>query len=113
MDHPPDEHPAVLNYATVPDPPGWPIIIYLGALVWAFVTLRLFTQPWVQPPSYAKLNGFRFRVQLSALTCAAIRLAWAAYRKDRSRAWVLYVVLLTLAAPFWLLLEGIGNWLGE
>jgi hypothetical protein len=113
MDHPPDEQPAVLNYATVPDPPGWPIIIYLGALVWAFVTLAFFTHSWVAPPWLAKYEARQSRIQLIVLACAAIRLAWAVHRKDNSKGWVLYVVLLTLAAPFWLLLEGIGNWLGE
>jgi hypothetical protein len=107
-----DHQPAVLNYATAaaPDPPGWPIGIYLAALAWAYITLSLVTQSRVAPPWQKRLERFQLRVQLVVLTCAAIRLAWAVYRKDKSRGWILYVVLLALAAPFWMLMEFIGPW---
>jgi hypothetical protein len=115
MDHPPDEQPAVLNYATAtaPEPPGWPIGVYLGALVWALITLALFTYRLPKRPWDAWINHLYLCLQLIALSCAAIRLAWAVYRKDKSKGWVLYVVILTLAAPFWRLLERIGYWLGQ
>jgi hypothetical protein len=113
MNHPPDEQPAVLHYATAPDAAGWPIGVYVGALLWAFITLRLFTWRLAKRPSDAELNYFGLRVQLAFLTLAAIRLAWAVIRKDRSRGWVLYVILLALATPLWLLLERIGYRLGE
>jgi hypothetical protein len=113
MDDSPHNHPAVLHYAAAPDLPGWPIDIYLGALVWAFITLSLVTQSWVAPPWLHRLQRLQLRVQLVVLTCAAIRLAWAVYRKDKSRGWILYVVLLALAAPFWLLMKHIGYSLGR
>jgi hypothetical protein len=108
-----DKQPQVLNYTTAADPPGWPIGIYCGALFWAFITLRLFTTRLVKRPSDAQLNRFTLCVQLVFLTLAALRLAWAVAHKDKTKAWLLYVVLLALATPLWLLMEHIGYRLGE
>jgi hypothetical protein len=83
------------------DRSNWPIRLYIGALVWAFITLSIFT------PSLDgyETNRARMRGQIALLACALLRLAWSLHRKEKSRGWVFYVTLLFLAAPLWLVLE--------
>ena len=109
----PDNQPAVLNYATATDRPGWPVGIYIGALLWAFATLRLVSIRLIKGPRDAELAAIELRSQLLWLALPAARLAWAVFRKDRNRWWVVYVVLLGLAAPLWVMLREIGYWLGR
>jgi uncharacterized membrane protein HdeD (DUF308 family) len=98
---PAENKPLVLDYAKDADKSSWPAGLYVGALVWAFLTLSVFT------PSLdgQENNAARMRAQVALLACATLRLAWALHRKEKGKGWKFYVVLLALAAPIWLLVE--------
>jgi hypothetical protein len=93
--------PEVLDYAKPADNSNWPVRLYVGALIWAFLTLSILT------PSLdgQENNAARMRAQVALLACAVLRLAWALHRNEKSRGWVFYVILLALAAPIWMLVE--------
>ena len=95
------EKPAVLEYETSSDKTSWPVRLYIGALVWAFFTLGIFTPAL----DGREANKARLRAQVALLACALLRLAWAIHRKEKGRGWKFYLVLLFLAAPIWLLIE--------
>ena len=101
MDSNPESKPAVLVYGTVADKSGWPVGIYIGALVWAFLTLSVFTPAL----DGRENNAARGRGQVTLLACALLRLAWALHRREKNRGWIFYVILLFLAAPIWILVE--------
>jgi uncharacterized membrane protein HdeD (DUF308 family) len=96
-----DNKPNALDEVKPTETGSWPTRLYVGALVWAFVTLSVLTPSLDGPES----NAARMRAQVALLACAMLRLAWALHRKEKSRGWVLYSVLLFLAAPLWLLVE--------
>jgi hypothetical protein len=78
---------------------SWPVVLYVGAMVWAFATLFALTQL----NDGAEINRVRLRTQVTLLSCAAARLVWAVLRKEKGKGWLFYVVLLLLAAPLWFL----------
>jgi hypothetical protein len=108
-----DKTPAVLSYASTAEAGGWPVGWYVAALVWAFVTLRFVSPYIVKRPEDLILIRFCWRVQIVFLTAAALRLVWATVRSEKSRSWILYIILLALAAPLWLPMESAGYALGR
>jgi hypothetical protein len=104
----PGAAPVILDYGRGDDAGGWPVGLYVGALVWAFVTLHL-TYELPKGPAAVARNNFRFWMQVALLACAAIRLVWARHRKEKGRGWMFYVVLLGSAAPLWFLAEHIDD----
>jgi hypothetical protein len=80
---------------------SWPVRLYIVALVFAFLTLGVFTPALDGRAS----NVARNRAQVALLACATLRLAWALHTREKGKGWVFYVVLLFLAAPIWLLIE--------
>jgi hypothetical protein len=89
---------------TIPTHPAktsWPIRLYLGALVFAFLTLAVFT------PSLSgrEVNVGRARAQAGICLILVLRLLWAVHRRERGNAWRVYVACMFLAVPIWLLVE--------
>ena len=101
MDDPNADSDKILDFGPPALKSTWPIGLYLGAVVWAFLTLIVFTAALDGPET----NAARSRAQIALIACALIRLAWALHKKDGSRGWIFYVVLLFLAAPTWMLIE--------
>jgi hypothetical protein len=91
----------VLDYGRPAAKSSWPTGLYVGAVIWAFLTLSMFTASLDGP----ERNAARGRGQTALLACALLRLAWALHRKEKSRGWMFYVILLFLAAPLWMLIE--------
>lgn len=88
-----------LDYSrSTPPRSSWPVALYTCALIWAFVTMRMYT---AMTTSYRAESIAELRTQLPLLACAAIRLAWARHRREQGRGWVFYVVLLFLAPLVW------------
>lgn len=101
-DDPPGEVQLVpLGYSPVADKSSWPIWLYVAALIWAYLTLSIFTLAL----DGREINAARARGQVALLACATLRLAWALHRREKGKGWVFYVVLLFLAAPLWILVE--------
>src|SRR5687768_12443655 len=91
-----------LDYSSQGGPASnWPTGWYVAALVWAFVTLNL---AGAATAVYREERMAEFRTQVALLFCAAARLAWARYRSERSRGWIVYVSMLVLAVPVWYLI---------
>jgi hypothetical protein len=101
LNDPKERSDNALNYAPAAEKSSWPTGVYVGAVVWAFLTLSIFTAALDGPET----NAARGRAQIALVACALIRLAWALHKKDKSRGWIFYVVLLFLAAPIWMLIE--------
>jgi 4-amino-4-deoxy-L-arabinose transferase-like glycosyltransferase len=89
------------NAPSEPQKTSWPIRLYLGALVFAFLTLSLFT------PSLSgrDVNVGRARTQAGICLIFVLRLLWAVHRKEQGKTWRVYVVCMLLAVPIWLLVE--------
>jgi hypothetical protein len=86
----------------------WSVPVFLAGLVIAFVQLALFTPAL----DGSDRNGARIVTQLAILGVLLARLLVARLRRERSRAWVAYVVCMCLAAPIWILvLEPFVVWL--
>ena len=100
MNQAPTNRPEVLDGEPA-ETSNWPVRLYVGALLWAFLTLSVFTPAL----DGRENNAARMRAQVALLACAVLRLAWALHRKEKSRGWLFYVVLLFLAAPIWVLVE--------
>ena len=96
-----------LQYATAADRPGWPVWIYLGALVWAFLSLHVSSHELAKNDQAVHRNTLRTTTQVVLLSLASVRLAWSVFRKETSKGWVVYVVLLLLAAPLWFFAENL------
>jgi hypothetical protein len=75
--------------------------LYIGALLFALVSLAAFT------PSLdgAAMNAARGASQLAICGVLGLRLAWALHRREQSKAWILYVIGMFLAVPIWLIVE--------
>ena len=98
--HPP---PLALDYSPDALPKSsWPVGLYLFALIWAFVTMRIDT---AFTTAYRSEAIAELRTQLPLLACAAARLAWARWRREQGRGWVFYVVLLFAAPVLWAVLS--------
>ena len=80
---------------------SWPIRLYLGALVFAFLTLSVFTPTL----SGREINLGRARAQAGICLVFALRLLWAVHRREQSKTWRVYVACMVLAVPIWLLAE--------
>ena len=77
---------------------SWPIKLYLGALVFAFLTLAVFTPTL----SRREINAGRARTQAGICLIFVLRLLWAVHRKEQSKTWRIYVACMFLAVPIWL-----------
>lgn len=84
----------------------WPAKMFLAALVFAFITLSMFTAAL----DGAVINNARSQTQAGICLILGIRLLWAVYRKERSKIWVVYIACMFLAVPIWLLVE---EWLRD
>jgi hypothetical protein len=85
----PTKNPPVLEYGKEAEKSSWPALLYLGAVVWAFLTMIVFT---------ASLDGrennlARVRAQIALSICAILRLGWALYKKEKGLGWVSYITL--------------------
>ena len=87
--------------ASEPQKTSWPIRLYLGALVFACLTLAVFT-PTLSGP---EINAGRVRTQAGVCLVLVLRLLWAVHRGEQSRTWRVYVACMFLAVPIWLLVE--------
>ena len=94
-------------YSTTANAGGWPVGIYVGALVWAFVTLHLSSHELAKNQQAVDRNTLRTMTQAVLLSLAGIRLALSVFRKEKGKGWVFYAVLLLLVAPLWFLAEGL------
>ena len=92
---------AVRADASRPAKTSWPVRLYLSAIVFAFFTLALFTTTL----SGAAINAARLRTHAGILLLFVLRLLWAVHRREQSKRWRVYVWLMFLAAPLWLLVE--------
>lgn len=80
---------------------SWPIKLYLGAVVFALLTLVIFTSALDGP----ELSAGRIRTQAGICLIFVLRLLWAIDQKEQSKIWRVYVTCLFLAAPIWMVLE--------
>lgn len=80
---------------------SWPIKLYLGALVFAFLTLAVLTPTL----SGREINAGRASTQAGICLIFVLRLLWAVHRKEQSKTWRIYVACMFLAVPIWLLVE--------
>ncbi len=80
---------------------NWPMLPYLGALVFATATLALFTPALDGHAAQAA----RIAAQLAILAVFVGRFVLAYVRHEQSRRWIAYVVAMMLATPLWLLVE--------
>jgi hypothetical protein len=87
--------------ASEPQKTSWPIKLYLGALVFAFLSLSIFTPAL----DGREVNIGRARTQAGICLIFVLRLLWAVHRKEQSKAWQVYVACMFLAVPIWLLVE--------
>ena len=97
-------HPSHLRMDTLPAQPAktsWPIRLYLGALVFAFLTLAVFTPTLTG----REVNIGRGRTQAGICLILLLRLLWAVHRREHSKTWRVYVACMFLAVPLWLLVE--------
>jgi hypothetical protein len=95
MDDPP--HP--LSYSRhEAEESSWPVGIYLGALLWAFITMRWYT---AVTTGYRDESLAQFRTQVALLGCALLRLVWARLRRERGIRWAFYIALLVLSPILW------------
>ena len=76
---------------------NWPIGLYLVALFFAYFSLAILTLSLDGP----LMNRARFMAQSSICAIFGLRLAWAVYRREQSKAWVVYVVVMFCAVPIW------------
>ncbi len=87
--------------APAPQATTWPIKPYLAALLFAWITLVLFTTAldgrWI--------NAARLRTQAGICLILLLRLLWAVHRHERNRLWIVYLTGMALAAPLWILIE--------
>ena len=91
--------PIPLEYRTEPMPKSsWPVAIYISALVWALLSLRLNT---ALSSVYNEGSGAALRTQMALLLGAAGRLGWARTRREQGRGWIFYVALLAVAPLLW------------
>jgi hypothetical protein len=107
MGKPPEDRSPVLDYSTAPSSRGGLVALSIGALIWAYFTLAFGTGEFFRTPGALARNNFRLGVQVPLLLFAAIRLGWAAYRREKGKGWAFYLTLLFLAAPLWKLAEAI------
>lgn len=87
----------------------WPVRLYIGALLFAFVTLQVGT---VSLAGEA-LNQGRSLCQLGICGVLGLRLAWAMHTREQSKTWILYVVGMFLAVPIWIAIEPLVFALGR
>ena len=80
---------------------SWPIRLYLGALVFGFLTLSVFTPTLTG----REINIGRTRTQAGICLIFVLRLLWAVHRKEQNKTWRIYVACMFLAVPIWLLVE--------
>lgn len=78
---------------------GWPYAALILCLIWAFLTLAIFT-PRLDG---AHNNNARGIAQVSILAVVTARIIFAACRREKNRIWWLYFWGLFLAVPIWLI----------
>lgn len=97
------QEPVPLDYSHLtPANSNWPLRLYALALIWAVVSLRWYT---AVTTSYREDSLAELRAQLPLILGAALRLAWARYRREQSKGWIFYVALLLLAPVIWALIS--------
>jgi hypothetical protein len=101
----------VPEYARAAYSRGWPVGMYVGALVWAFVTLHVSSHELAKNQQAVSRNTLRTTSLVVLLAVAALRLAWSVVRKESGKGWVFYVLPLLLAAPLWFFTERLLWWL--
>lgn len=79
---------------------SWPVALYIVAMIFAWLTLTVFTQA-----VDGALSGGRMLAQLCIMVVLGLRLAYAMRVKERSRTWIIYVAGMFLALPIWLIAE--------
>src|SRR5690554_129806 len=80
---------------------NWPTPLYLSAMIFALVTLVMFTPAL---DGYWR-NAIRGAMQALVLFVFLGRMFLALRRGEQSKVWIPSVVLMFLAAPLWLLME--------
>lgn len=78
---------------------NWPVRLYLGALVFAFVSMLIFTT------ALDTIQPARGGAQLAICGVLCFRLVCAVRWRERSKVWIPYVVGMFLAVPIWLAAE--------
>jgi hypothetical protein len=106
-----ERQPIPLTYSRQSLPKSsWPVGLYVFALLWAFVTMRIYS---AVTTSYREENMAQLRTQVPLLVCAAIRLIWARCRRETGNGWMFYIVLLFLAPILWAALSPVLARLGR
>jgi hypothetical protein len=105
-----ERQPLLLDYSQQPlAKSSWPVGLYVFALLWAFVTMRVYS---AATTAYRNENLAQLRTQVPLLACAAIRLIWARCRREQGKGWTFYVVLLLLAPILWAVVSPVLAHLG-
>jgi predicted permease len=88
---------------------NWPVMAYIGALLFAFITLFLFTHSL----GGAALNIGRSFAQLAICGVLGLRLARAMHRNEHNKIWIAYIVAMIFAVPLWCMAESLVLSLGH
>lgn len=88
---------------------NWPVKLYIGALLFAYVSMRIFTPAL----DGGAMNAARGSSQLAICGVLGLRLAWALQRREQSKVWIPYVVAMLFAVPIWHLVEPLVRSLGR
>jgi hypothetical protein len=79
----------------------WPVKAFLVAVVFAWLTMAMFSAALDGPA----INAARLRTQAGICLILILRLLWAIHRRERNRIWIAYLIGMVLAAPIWLIAE--------